>query len=47
MKINVDIELFKEKWYLADRGEDVFTDGNLKGKIFYEDDHYVVIELKN
>ncbi len=46
MKINIEVDLFKEKWHLADRGEDVYTDGKLKGIIFYEDDSYIVIELK-
>jgi len=45
MTVNVSKEEFEERWYVADKGEDVYTDGHLKGTIQYEDDNYFVIKL--
>ena len=45
MTVNIPINEFEEKWYLADRGEDVYTNGKLYGKIQYEDERYIVIKL--
>ena len=45
MTVNVPIEEFKIKWKVADRGENLYTKGSLTGKIVYEDDTYIVIEL--
>jgi len=46
MTVNITIKEFKEKWYVANRGEDLYTNGILTGKIIYEDDHYIVIKLE-
>jgi len=43
--INVPIDEFKEKWYIADYGEETYTDGVNYGIIMYEDNNYVVIKL--
>lgn len=45
MTINIEIDEFKEKWSVADKGEDVYTNGSLYGIIQYEDDNYVVVKL--
>jgi len=43
--LNVPIKEFKEKWTPAHRGEDIYTNGKLLGKIAYEDNQYIVIKL--
>jgi len=45
MKLNVPLAEFKEKWYCAERGEEVYTNGTLKGTIVWEDDVFMVIKL--
>ena len=44
--LNVSIKEFKDKWYIAYKGEDTYTNGKLSGKIAYEDNEYVVIKLE-
>jgi preprotein translocase subunit YajC len=43
--VNVPIDEFKEKWYLKDYGEEIYTNGSLQGTINYEDDNFIVIKL--
>ena len=45
MTVNIPNDEFKEKWHVADRGEEIYTNGTLKGFIQYEDDNYTVIKL--
>jgi len=44
--LNVSVKEFKEKWTPAHRGEDIYTNGKLSGKVVYEDNEYVVIKLE-
>lgn len=43
--INVSVEEFQNKWYLADKGEELYTNGSFQGEIVYEDERYFVIKL--
>jgi len=47
MIINVSIEEFKKRWYIADYCEDTYTDGTIYGIIIYEDNNYFVIKLSS
>ena len=46
MTLNVSLQEFKEKWSVAKEGENVYTNGSLRGIIQYEDDNYIVIKLE-
>jgi hypothetical protein len=47
MFYNVDIELFNTRWKLSAYDKDLYTDGNVTGKIFFETDEYIVIKLRS
>jgi len=47
MKINISSREFLEKWYLKNDDSEIYTNGSLSGIIIYEDQEYMVIELRD
>ena len=45
LKLQVDAKEFKNSWRVADKGDEVYTNGNVEGTIIYEDSDFYVISV--